>query len=459
MATTRLREIFGVEPSKLTCETIEQIVDQKVREDTDLDFKATLYGNGDSDRRDLAGDVAALANTVGGLLLLGVAEEDGAAIAAPGVAISEAEVLRMRQILASFVAVDIHQIERSGGEGFYAVEVPRSTDAPHAVRVNTALRYPRRDGQHIRWLSENEIAAAYRTRFEIARTQIDILQDAHSDGVAGLTRFGTHDTQAWLALTMIPTQPGHLSLDYRSPQAVAQELRNRNHPLLAHNSAIHYYDARASTGLRRITIGQSVNPETSVPESAYWELHTDGRGFGAVAVGQVLTNRGVDGIEVTEPRRIVVDDEELVYTTAGILDALAEHAVTRCAASGDCLVRLDLLSLSSGEEETPVILGHSRGDLRSSYDYERAPGSIARPPIETTFNLHALRSGARDLLVAVHRLNTDVAQTLGRASCLQIDPDGGLRRPYIANNRRDVVLGWAERNVSRGMRQLLTRIG
>lgn len=32
----------------------------------DLDFKATLYGKSDKERRDLAGDVAALANTAGG---------------------------------------------------------------------------------------------------------------------------------------------------------------------------------------------------------------------------------------------------------------------------------------------------------------------------------------------------------------------------------------------------------
>jgi hypothetical protein len=41
-----------------------------------LDFKAALYGRGDSERRALAGDAAALADTAGGVIVLGVAEDD-----------------------------------------------------------------------------------------------------------------------------------------------------------------------------------------------------------------------------------------------------------------------------------------------------------------------------------------------------------------------------------------------
>ncbi|MEH0580084.1 RNA-binding domain-containing protein [Streptomyces canus] len=41
-----------------------------------MDLKGELYGGNDRAKRDLAGDAAALANTAGGVLLLGVAEDD-----------------------------------------------------------------------------------------------------------------------------------------------------------------------------------------------------------------------------------------------------------------------------------------------------------------------------------------------------------------------------------------------
>jgi predicted HTH transcriptional regulator len=53
-----------------------------------LEFKGELYGGNDRAKRDLAGDVAALANTAGGVLLLGVTEDDQArATELPGVGV------------------------------------------------------------------------------------------------------------------------------------------------------------------------------------------------------------------------------------------------------------------------------------------------------------------------------------------------------------------------------------
>jgi predicted HTH transcriptional regulator len=135
-----------------------------------------LYGRGDSEKRALAGDVAVLANTAGGVIVLGVAEDDHARVkAAPGVDLSDAEVSRMRQVVASLVApmpvFDVFTVPDtargttpSTNRGFIVIAVPRSPNAPHAVLVNEALRYPRRNGATSRYLSEPEVAAAYRDR-------------------------------------------------------------------------------------------------------------------------------------------------------------------------------------------------------------------------------------------------------------------------------------------------------
>ena len=51
-----------------------------------------------------------------------------------------------------------------GGHGFYLIAVPPSPTRPRAVHVNEALRYPKRNGATTRYLSEPEVAAAYRDR-------------------------------------------------------------------------------------------------------------------------------------------------------------------------------------------------------------------------------------------------------------------------------------------------------
>jgi Schlafen, AlbA_2 len=104
LRSRRLQAIFGVPLDDLQYEHLEALVPNQVSEAFDLDFKGSLYGNADKDRRDLATDVAALANTAGGLLVLGIAEDRQArAVAAPGVAVSDAEIRRILQIVGSLV--------------------------------------------------------------------------------------------------------------------------------------------------------------------------------------------------------------------------------------------------------------------------------------------------------------------------------------------------------------------
>ena len=87
----------------ITAAHILGLVDAQVGESFDLDFKQSLYPQPDN-KRDLAGDVAAMANTAGGVIVLGVADVQGRAVAAEGVALSDGEVRRMHQLIASGVA-------------------------------------------------------------------------------------------------------------------------------------------------------------------------------------------------------------------------------------------------------------------------------------------------------------------------------------------------------------------
>jgi hypothetical protein len=101
LRSRRLESLFGVPVGDVTAEQIRQLVGNAVTEEFDLDYKRSMYGSTDSDKRALRIDVAALANTAGGVIIIGVEEDDQArATAAAGVRLSDAEVGRMRQIIS-----------------------------------------------------------------------------------------------------------------------------------------------------------------------------------------------------------------------------------------------------------------------------------------------------------------------------------------------------------------------
>ena len=92
LRSRRIDALLGVRLEDVEYRHLRALVPAQVDEAFDLDFKAELYGHSDSEKHKLATDVAALANTAGGVLILGIAEDEhGRAGSAPGVSISDAE--------------------------------------------------------------------------------------------------------------------------------------------------------------------------------------------------------------------------------------------------------------------------------------------------------------------------------------------------------------------------------
>ena len=106
LQSRRIRELLGTALEAAQYAEYMTLVSNQVPEAFDLDYKAELYGGSDSAKRTLAGDVAALANTAGSLLVLGIGEDDQArASTAPGVSVAGAEIARIRQTVAANVEV------------------------------------------------------------------------------------------------------------------------------------------------------------------------------------------------------------------------------------------------------------------------------------------------------------------------------------------------------------------
>ncbi len=174
---------------------LQALADAQVAEDQDLEFKQARYDYGPAGAVELAKDVAALANQAGGLLIIGVAQdEQGRAAGLTPATLNDAEKGRIRQVLADRIHpmianVDVHDFpaRNSPGTGYYLIFVPRSVQAPHAVRHKDQpyLCYPVRDGATTRYLAEAEIAARYRDRFALARDQVSRLERLHVNGPRG----------------------------------------------------------------------------------------------------------------------------------------------------------------------------------------------------------------------------------------------------------------------------------
>jgi hypothetical protein len=276
LRSRRLERLFDARLDEVTYAHIADLVTAAVPEAYDLEYKAELYGKSDREKRDLAGDIAAMANTAGGLLVLGIAEDDQArAAAAPGVALSDEEVRRIHLIAAAQIApsptFDVLQIEnpQQSGHGFILIAVPRSPMGPHAVLVNEALRFPRRSGTTTIYLSEPEVASAYRARFAGLQSRFDDLTRYEHDLLA---RLDTSEL-TYVAVTLVPDLGGDFTIDMRAMRAFQQEMVGRQ-PLILNGGSLW---RRAFVASRRLVADGTMKDDAKSRWLAC-ELHESGAG-------------------------------------------------------------------------------------------------------------------------------------------------------------------------------------
>jgi hypothetical protein len=200
MRYTAVHRELGIPAQDLTWEHIEAVLAQRVRERADLDWKREAYGSknranagpGDADRAqgeesagkgeasradqgDLVKDAAAMANSGGGWIVLGI-DEDKATTKASGVfrngvALSDADQRSYRQRVASatrpaITGIDFTVIEDGASRAVTIVAIPDSLDAPHLMVDQNRFKAPFRDGPQTAWMTERHLESAYRRRFD-----------------------------------------------------------------------------------------------------------------------------------------------------------------------------------------------------------------------------------------------------------------------------------------------------
>lgn len=138
--------LMGKNFAEIDGATIHSLVSAGVPESVHLDFKRDTYGNSDADKKEFLKDISAFANTLGGYLLIGVDEMEGAASAiVPCCSDVDQELLRLESIARTGVepkllGLRIKRIDVSGGS-VIVVHVPRSFNPPHRIIFKNSNRY------------------------------------------------------------------------------------------------------------------------------------------------------------------------------------------------------------------------------------------------------------------------------------------------------------------------------
>lgn len=141
---------------------IQSLVAAGVPESVHLDFKRATYGTADADKKELLKDISAFANTLGGHLLIGIDEQDGAASAiVPVFPDVDQELLRLEGIARTgvepnIVGLRMRRVDVPGGS-VIVMYVPRSFNPPHRVIFRNSNRYYARNSAGAYELSLEEL--------------------------------------------------------------------------------------------------------------------------------------------------------------------------------------------------------------------------------------------------------------------------------------------------------------
>jgi len=152
--------VRGKRVGELTADDLEALVAAKAPESRELEYKLELPGRSDSDKKEFLADVAAFANTVGGVLLYGVETErderggdTGIPLALRGVRMPnfDAELRRLAEILRDgldprLVPEPVFQVVAMPrvAQPVLALGISRSFASPHMLSYQRSGRFFRR---------------------------------------------------------------------------------------------------------------------------------------------------------------------------------------------------------------------------------------------------------------------------------------------------------------------------
>ena len=145
-------------------DTIKSLIDEKVHEKVNLEFKRDTYGKNDKGKGEFLKDISAFANTLGGYLIIGVDENDGVAASVKPISGNiDDELQRLENMARTGIEPTITglRMKRIDNENIIVIHVPRSFNPPHRVILNRSNRYYGRNSSGVYELSLEELRGLF----------------------------------------------------------------------------------------------------------------------------------------------------------------------------------------------------------------------------------------------------------------------------------------------------------
>ncbi|WP_229697655.1 AlbA family DNA-binding domain-containing protein [Streptomyces lasiicapitis] len=375
-----------------------------LQESDDLDWKQDLPSFVRTPGRwnELCKDVAAMANTRGGLLVYGVSDQ----VELVGIDLAKANT---EQILATvhsgiqpyISGVDVIRLPAPGGEGpdVLVIDVPPSEMAPHFQygweqkdKGRVTFNAPYRIGDTSAYMSEHHVARAYQERFARQSAADALLKERLAEATETVLS-ESEDRHAWLVIAARLTRPvprlvpaptrSEATAVLRRVIATAARIRDG-----FDGSAVlrEYLAQDVRVGLRRWTESTFLIPEYRTSSRAVMvELHHDGS---VVVAADLSTRLEIDsGIPV---------DTSVVRTLAREAVCAADaHRLDRAA---DTTVEITATVATAGTEQRLVPYGDGYGSPQP-VETTRRPKRLMPASTELAPNAddQALRDCAKEL--------------------------------------------------------------
>ena len=163
---------------RLTLSDLNGFIQSARSEDTTLEFKQKLYGVSDDDKKEFIKDVSAMANSIGGHIVIGIVEDEGCASTFDPISNVDldAEILRLQSLCENciepnLVGLDMHHVDVPGGR-ILVVKVPRSLTAPHRANSKKSKLFYQRNSRSVSPMDVNQLRQAFvQTETALERAQ------------------------------------------------------------------------------------------------------------------------------------------------------------------------------------------------------------------------------------------------------------------------------------------------
>ena len=410
MSFTALHRALGVRPGPVTDDLLEAATAAGVVETNDLDWKSELPPTKGLTQTDFPKDVAAMANSGGGVIVYGVREVQKAATKRVDVGdFDEAYERSLRSAAITAISPPVFglNVHRLGAEGNRAVvvEISASVDGPHLIYRDEYFGAPVRNDADTVWMRERQIEAMYHARFEERRHATEALDVLFAEASAGRDA----DKRAWLIGVAHPRIPRVLE---RLTRDNARDVLSKTESLAltyAGRDGIHPLESvdrqYPRPGLRRWVAVNTATAEFSVWKESWISIHHDGSVTLATAAG----GHRMSGNEYFDGGQIVSSAVE-----CAIADLMALTRATAEATGNDEYDIRVGIEWSGGQPLTIL----SKDNMGFTYDGVSTP--LHRyTPVETTVNA---MEPAVDFHWSVRDLAQDCVNQGGISNVLMILP-------------------------------------